>query len=84
MKVHVNASANIFTKKQREHGLVVCRGQTGGSRCQQAAQSAGVWQQRLPDRLVDSVPVVRGHEAHKVRTCASTTTAVTRCAGRLH
>ncbi|TNN87095.1 hypothetical protein EYF80_002850 [Liparis tanakae] len=45
---------------------------TRGAPGQQAAQSAGVRPQRLLDRLVDSVPVMRGHEAHEVRTCAGT------------
>lgn len=62
----------VFTKEQRQHRLVAAGGQTGGAPGQHAAQLAGVWQQRLPHGLVDSVPVARGHEAHEVRACAST------------
>lgn len=65
----------IFTKEKREHGLVACGGETRGPLRQQPTQSAGVWKQRLLDRMVDSVRVMRGHEAHQTSTCASTSTA---------
>lgn len=74
----VEPNVFLFTEEQREHGPVVRGGQTGGPFGQQPAQIAGVWHRRLSVKLVHSVPVVRGHEAHEIGTCTSTST-VTRC-----
>ena len=65
---------DIFTKEDREDGLVPYGRQTGRPPGQQAAQVADVGQDRLMDRLVHPVPVTRGHEAHKVRAWAGTIT----------